>query len=289
MPRPSGRKRSSRHRPRWQSPTLITSLSAGVVALVLVVIVVINQLGAGNGEVSAALPETVASVVLHPSAAVIKAVGSGSQSGQLTRLAGSTVLKGSSGKPLVVYVGGEYCPFCAAERWTMVYWLSQFGTFKGLTEARSSSTDSFANTSTFTFYKSTYSSSTIDFSATEAYDRNGNPLQPLTPQVSSIFNAYDRQPYTVENGGFPFLDIAGQYVLFNTSYTPALLQNLTWDQIAAKMKDPNDPVCKAIIGNAEILTAATCISLGYVPASVQSPSTIQAIEPVLRTMQVTSA
>jgi Domain of unknown function (DUF929) len=263
-------------------------VSAGLVALVLVVIVVINQLGPGNAEVSSALPEGVASVVLHPNATVIKAVGSGLQPGNLTRLDSSTTVTTSDGKPLVIYVGGEFCPFCAAERWTMIYWLSQFGTFKGLTETQSSSTDSYPNTATFSFYKSTYTSSLVAFSATEAYDRSQNPLQPLTAQVASIFNRYDAPPYTALVGAFPFIDIAGRYVLFSTSFTPDLLKNLTWDQIAMKMKDPSDPVCKAIIGNAEILTAATCIALGYVPPSVPSPSTIQAIEPALRTMQVTT-
>ena len=38
----------------------------------------------------------------------------------------------SDGKPLVVYIGAEYCPFCAAERWPMVVALSRFGTFSGL-------------------------------------------------------------------------------------------------------------------------------------------------------------
>lgn len=258
-------------------------------ALVLVVIVVINQFGAGNAEVSASLPEFVASVVLHPDAAVITSVGSGKQPGELTHLAGTNVLRDSSGKPLIVYVGGEYCPFCAAERWTMVYWLSQFGTFKGLTESQSSATDVDANTDTFSFYKSTYTSSSIDFSATEAYDRSQNPLQPLTPEVSSIFTKYDTPPYTALSGGFPFLDIAGQYILINTSYDPAILKNLTWDQICTKLKDPNDPVCIAIVGNANILTAATCIAIGDQPATVCASPTIKAIEPALQAMKTTPA
>jgi hypothetical protein len=186
-------------------------------------------------------------------------------------------------------MGAEYCPFCAAERWTMVYWLSQFGTFKGLSEVQSSATDVDANTDTFSFYKSTYTSSVSDFSATEAYDRDQQPLQQLSPQVSAIFSKYDTPPYTEIAGQFPFLDIANRYVLLNTSFDPGLLQNLTWDQIAAKMKDPNDPVCKAIVGNANILTAATCLALGYVPASVHAASTIIAIEPGLQAMKVATA
>ena len=39
----------------------------------------------------------------------------------------------ADGKPLVLYVGAEYCPYCAAERCAMVQALSRFGTFSNLT------------------------------------------------------------------------------------------------------------------------------------------------------------
>jgi hypothetical protein len=120
---------------------VITSASVGVIAVVLIVIVIINQLGGGNATVLTPLSPTVSSVLLHPSPTVIAAVGSGRQPGQLVRLPGDTVLTGVDGKPLVVYVGGEYCPFCAAERWSIVYALSQFGTFRGLSQIKSSSSD----------------------------------------------------------------------------------------------------------------------------------------------------
>ena len=38
----------------------------------------------------------------------------------------------ADGKPEVLYVGAEYCPFCAAERWPVVVALSRFGTWSGL-------------------------------------------------------------------------------------------------------------------------------------------------------------
>jgi hypothetical protein len=282
--RAQSRTRSLRPRPWWQSPTVITSASVGVIAVVLIVIVIINQLGGSNPTVLTPLSPTVSSVLLHPSPTVIAAVGSGRQPGQLVRLPGDAVLKGADGKPLIVYVGGEYCPFCAAERWSIVYALSRFGTFTGLSQIQSSSTDVYPNTSTVTFYKSTYTSPTIDFSPTEAYDRAQKPLQTLTAQIENIFTTWDRPPYTVLQQQFPFLDIGGLYVLHDTSYNPAILANLTWDQIATKLKDPNDPVTKAIVGNANILTAAICIATGDQPASVCATPTIQAIEPALKAM-----
>ena len=38
----------------------------------------------------------------------------------------------NSGKIVIVYVGAEYCPYCAAERWAIVTALETFGTFSGL-------------------------------------------------------------------------------------------------------------------------------------------------------------
>jgi Domain of unknown function (DUF929) len=203
----------------------------------------------------------------------------------MVRLPGNTILKDAGGKPMIVYVGAEYCPFCAAERWSMVYWLSQFGTFKNLSEIKSSSTDVFPNTSTLTFYKSSYTSSSIDFSFAETQDVNSQPLMTPTKLAASLFVKYDTPPYTTQAQGFPFIDIGGLYVLYSTSYSPSLLANLTWDQIAAKLKNPSDPVTQAIVGNANIMTAATCIATQDIPASVCSSSTIQAIEPSLKALK----
>jgi hypothetical protein len=272
-------------RPPWQSPTVITSVSVGIVAVVLIIIVVINQVGGVNVGTSVPISANVASILLHPDPTVISTVGSGAQPGELTKLPGDTVLKDASGKPMIVYVGAEYCPFCAAERWTMIYWLSQFGTFKGLTQIESSSTDVYPDTNTFTFYKSSYTSQYVDFVPNEVLDRDQNALQTPSSQVSALFTKYGTPPYTSTTGGFPFIDVAGLYTLYNTSYNPQILANLTWQQIATKLKDPTDPVTQAIVGNANIMTAATCIALGDIPASVCSTSTIQAIEPTLKALK----
>jgi hypothetical protein len=273
------------HRPPWQSPTVITSVSVGIIAVVLIIIVVINQVGGANPGTTTAIQANVASVLLHPDPSVIQTVGTGNQSGELTRLPGDTVLTGSGGKPLIVYVGAEYCPFCAAERWTMIYWLSQFGTFKGLTQIESSSTDVYADTNTFTFHKTSYASQYLDFSPNEVLDRNQNALETPSSSVEALFTKWDTPPYTQDAQGFPFIDIAGLYTLYSTSYSPQILANLSWSQIAAKLKDPTDPVTQAIVGNANIMTAATCIALKDVPSSVCGSSTIQAIEPSLKTIK----
>ena len=56
----------------------------------------------------------------------------------------------------MIFVGAEYCPYCAAERWSMIMALSRFGTFTGLKEMSSESNDVDPDTSTFTFVDSSY-------------------------------------------------------------------------------------------------------------------------------------
>ncbi len=47
------------------------------------------------------------------------AIGKGTNVGALIPTMGQPALT-SGGKPQIVYMGAEYCPYCAAERWAMV-------------------------------------------------------------------------------------------------------------------------------------------------------------------------
>ena len=47
------------------------------------------------------------------------------------KLQGGTPLT-QDGKPKVLYIGAEYCPYCAAQRWALAVALSRFGTFDKL-------------------------------------------------------------------------------------------------------------------------------------------------------------
>src|SRR3954471_1406813 len=58
----------------------------------------------------------------------------------------------ADGKPEVLYIGAEYCPYCAAERWPMTVALSRFGTWSGLGAAESSAKDVFPSTQTLSYH-----------------------------------------------------------------------------------------------------------------------------------------
>ena len=164
-----------------------------------------------------------------------------------------------NGKPVVVFVGGEFCPYCAMERWALVVALSRFGTFSNLGQTiSSSSTDVFPGLQSWSFKDSAFTSSSLAFAPAEVYSSTPNstgtgyePLQSLTPLQSQAFNAYSDR-------GYPFVDIGGKYVALGASANPGVLQNLTLDQIASQLDNPSSPVAQAVDGTANYLIAAMC-------------------------------
>jgi hypothetical protein len=270
----------------WQKP--LYWAGGGVVVVLVVALLVVLLLPPSNGlqPVSSPtkVPASVLSAVTDPGLHAFATVGEGGQEGELSRLTGTKPLTDSAGKTEVIYVGGEFCPYCAGERWSMIMALSRFGTFTGLKEMSSSSTDTDPSTSTFTFVDSTYTSQTVDFMPVEEEDQNQNPLQTPSATVEQIFTTYDQQPYSdsaAGEPGFPFLDIGGHYVLYETSFDPVMLQGLSWKQIATDLGNLKSPVTLAIVGNANFLSAAICLADSNQPSSVCASSTIQGIETVL--------
>jgi hypothetical protein len=57
------------------------------------------------------------------------------------KLAATTPLLYSKARPEIIFLGAEFCPYCATERWSIVMALSKFGTFSHLVGTTSSSTD----------------------------------------------------------------------------------------------------------------------------------------------------
>jgi Domain of unknown function (DUF929) len=220
---------------------------------------------------------------------LLSQIGNGGLSNPFELPKGSpSLLTGSDGKPEIYYEGGEFCPYCAAERWGMVVAMSRFGTFHNLRETTSLSTDTYPSTSTFTFYQSSYSSSYVDFVPVEAEDQQESPLQTPTADEQQLFNTYDAPPYTTSEGAnsFPFIDIGNRYIDLEAGYSPALLRTnpqdptsspLSQQDIASQLTTENQ-LSKGILGTANYLTAATCAITNNRPSTVCSDSSIQKIE-----------
>ncbi len=235
-----------------------TALSAVVKQVEDVPSSVTDKVGGGGASTSAFVSTAT-------TAAVTSAAANGNYFGTIN----GTLLT-SGGKPEVLYIGGEYCPYCAAERWAMVNALSRFGTFSGLKTAHSSSTDVYPNTPTFTFYGSSYTSKYLTFTPVEAYgETSSTTLQTPTAAETSQWQTYD------PNGSIPFLDLATKYVQVGnlSPLTPSMLAGKTWAQIAAAMANPTgSSLGTAEDGNANYITAGICKLTNNLPATACTPS-----------------
>jgi Domain of unknown function (DUF929) len=197
----------------------------------------------------------------------------------------------SGGKPEVLYVGAEYCPFCGAQRWAMIVALSRFGTFKGLTTIHSSSTDYDPNTPTWTFYGSTYTSKYINFTSVEETKnyRVGNSsntntayvtLQTPTNAQEALLNSYDPgDPSQGEGGAIPFIDMGNKYVeVGNLSpYGPDELKGKNWNDVAAALSEPTSTIGQGLLGSANYMTAGICSLTNNQPSTACTPA-ITALE-----------
>jgi len=242
--------------------------------VLIVAFVLISRLSSPGSQSKTSTDSTVVSQVTHVSTSVIDAVGTGGATVPMKQVTGAA-LTGSSGKPELLYVGAEWCPYCAAERWAMIVALSQFGSFGGLHFTTSSSTDVFPDTNTFSLHGITYSSSYVDFVAVETQDRNRNPLDSITAQGQAVAQTYD------PDNSIPFLDFGNRYTMIGQGVPPDPLKGLTWQQIGADLSNPKSPVTKAIVGNANYLSAVICKLPGTNTAPICSDSTIKQIATLL--------
>ncbi|HEV2636793.1 MAG TPA: DUF929 family protein [Actinocrinis sp.] len=265
-----------RRRQIWLAGTGI-----GVVVAILATLVAVKAAGSGGAQTTAAPPATVSTQTTHQvvtaatavPAADLAAVGSGAVADPAAAISHGTPLT-SGGKPEILYMGAEYCPFCAAERWPLVVALSRFGTFTGLQLTKSSSTDEFPSTNTFTFLHATYTSKYLAFDTVELQDVNRNPLQTPTAAQQQLLDTYDAAPYTSSPGAIPFVDFGNQFVVSGASYDPQVLQGQSWSTIAAALSDPSSAIGKSIDGAANRLTAAICSMTGDQPSNVCSAPSI---------------
>ena len=276
-------------------------LAVGAILAVVAVTVTVVLVGAGSatppkappsdGPKGTALAQTVRDLTTVP-ASTLEAIGAGnldtaaigtanasSGGGYLAPVAGSPLTAG--GKPEVIYVGADFCPYCAALRWPLVVALSRFGSFSGLSTTRSAIAngagqhDPYPATATWSFSGASFTSQYLTFSAAETQtsvpdQASGGytDLQSPDPAQRAAMTKYD--PY----GGIPFVDIGNAYVQLSTlaPYGPQSLQGKTWSQVTAALRDPSSALGSQIGASANYLTAAICTITGNRPASACTPA-----------------
>ena len=234
-------------------------IAAGSVIAVLAVVVVLVLVRVTRTPAKAGparLDTQVARQVITVPAAVFDRVGAGSATG-LRAISGQTLTVG--GKPELLYMGGEFCPYCAAERWAIAAAVSRFGTLSGLRFIHSSPTDAYPDTPTLSFSRATFTSRYLSFVPVEWFGEATDPSTPFghvylqhpTPQQARLFARYS-------GGAIPFVDIGNRYVAPQAQYLPSTLAGMTWAQVAAAMRDPASSVGRNIDGAANMITAAIC-------------------------------
>ena len=256
--------RAAARRQEVRNRLLIAGGAVIAVVAIVVAFVVIKANSNSNSSSSASeyptgseLSSIVDKVTSVPES-TLRAVGAGIVAAKPQSISGPLLRSG--GKPEMLYMGAEYCPYCAAERWAMIVALSHFGTFSGLQGMRSSSSDVFANTPTFTFVNAKYTSKHVTFTTVEMEDRNNNTLQTPTAAQQALMNKYDAPPHvpSADAGSIPFVTIGNRYLIVGASYDPTVLSGLTWNQIATDLHDPSTAVAKAVNGTANYISAALC-------------------------------
>ncbi|HET7385468.1 MAG TPA: DUF929 family protein [Nocardioidaceae bacterium] len=256
-------------RSRRISITITAIVAIIVVVIAFVVIDSLNKSNAKKEKLGDASP-AVANAVTGVPASVFAKVGKGAlKPGSGAQKLKSPPLTGN-GKPKILYVGADYCPFCAAERWALTAALGRFGTFEHLGTATSSANDYAPNTATLSYHGASYSSQYIEFAGYEQEGEQGQPLDTLPEVDMKLYTKYDAPPYTTEQnkGSIPFIDIGGKYVIRGASYDPIVLQGMTHEQIAKALSDPNSKVAQNAIGAANMITAAICKITDGQPANV---------------------
>jgi len=252
-----------------------------VVAVVGVMVILFATRKAGDTGAGNATAKAIQQVTSVP-ASTLEQVGAPSGGWAPVRLPAGTPAVEASGKPMVMYIGAEYCPYCAAERWPMVVALSRFGTFSGLKGTTSGPPpEVFPNTATVTFYGSSYTSDYLTFSSAETETRTNAPLQTLTSQQQQLFGTYNTQQVTGSNGAIPFVMIGNLYTWAGTSVDPGILKGKSFNQIAGVLADPNSSIAKAIDGSANGITAMICQLTGNQPTDVCSAPYIQQAQSAL--------
>lgn len=214
------------------SVTAVLAITAAVVAVKLT-----SKAPAAASESPA--PASVISQVTTVPAAVLARVTPGQAATPLQPFTTPGPQLTIGGKPAIVFVSEESCPFCAAERWPLAVGLSHFGSWSHLGSTRSSATDVYPDTATLSFRTAHYRSAKLTLQTTELADNLGRPLQPQTALDTRLIGTYDVPPYVNsadQSGAVPFLDIGNRYILAGAQYNPQVLAGLSAAQIASQLK-----------------------------------------------------
>jgi thiol-disulfide isomerase/thioredoxin len=251
----------------------LTIIGAALLAIVLVItIAFVTRKHPKSGTATSLAPTSVVQQTTSVPPSVFAQIGKGDASGPKP-VSGQPVAD-RDGHPTVLYVGAEWCPYCATERWPMVVALSRFGTFSNLGRTESSPSDVYPRTQTFSMHGTTYTSQFLTLDAKEVQSNQVSGRQYAT---LDRLDSEENSAFKAGGSGFPYINLAGKY-LMPTQLDPKVLQGKTMEQIAAALSDPTSDIAQAVDGAANVFTAALCKLTGDQPADICTAAPIPALE-----------
>lgn len=183
----------------------------------------------------------------------------------------------AAGKPEVLYVGGDFCPFCAAERWPLIVALSRFGHFIALHNMQSAPASAFPGIQTFTFTGTSYTSRYVTLTGVELYsngtDADGvyTRIASLSAQQQALIDRYRSAGSSgTLPGSYPFVDIGNKMVTSAAAFSPALLMHLSQAAIVGDLAAAQGPAGQAIVAASNQLSAGICLATDQQPVRVCS-------------------
>lgn len=263
--------------------SLLTWGTAALVIVIVIVLVVVKVTGTSTttppttAPPATAAPASVVHALTAIPASVYDDVGVTSTDEVVSPPAvlGGQPLLTDGGKPEVLFVGGEFCPYCAAERWGLVAALARFGKISGLDAMQSASNEAFPGTPTFTFVQTHFTSPYVAAVLIEHYSEQKNAagtayeqLEALPRSDQELMAKYASATPNAPSNVLPFVDVANRAVVDGADFSPAVFQQLTSAQIATALSDAKAPSTQAIVATANYLSAVICSVDGQRPATV---------------------
>jgi thiol-disulfide isomerase/thioredoxin len=230
--------------------------------------------GSGGGDATGSVPAGAVVSGAAPAGAHQPSDAASVALGEVRRASGEPMLDG--GKPLIFFMGAEWCPFCASERWALVEATSRFGKWSGLRELNSRmGQDYFPALATYDLSHATYASDYLNVRHKEVATVEGDPLQKLGSFEEGLVNGYDKL------GSVPFLFASGSPGRYTVElgFSPGLLDGQGFDSLRKEVAaEAPTPAVEAIDGQTEAITALICKLDGRQPASVCAKGSIPALE-----------
>ena len=276
-----------------QIPRRYVALGLIIVAIALLGTLVLVRDNAAPGSSSTvetfnAAPSSLVSMLELPSS-VYDTVGVTSPANPVTppQSGSSPLWQATSGGgatlPVVYFYGAEFAPYAAAQRWPVILALSRFGTFSQVGLMQSSNTTAFPNLSTFTFWDVGYQSKYLILQPVERYSSlNPTGAGYLSLQMPSAREAASVSQYAPGSDTFALTDVANKYVLSGSSYSPAVLDGLSQDQIAGYLATPAAPLTQAVVTAANEISATICAVDRGRPGSVCQSRGVQEAAELLK-------